>query len=78
MKLDGYGIQNESEEGDSILKKSKTTCLRIEEPPKPLSFCKKENYIVNPTLMQIKFQDIPNETLAHQIRKNPSFYSRLM
>ncbi|CAG8778407.1 10043_t:CDS:1, partial [Gigaspora margarita] len=31
IELDGYGIQNESKEGDSILKRSKTTCLRMKE-----------------------------------------------
>ncbi|CAG8807126.1 13414_t:CDS:2 [Gigaspora margarita] len=53
IELDGYGIQNESEEGDFTLKRNETTCLRIEESPKPLSFYKKENYIANPTLMEI-------------------------
>ncbi|CAG8846438.1 12345_t:CDS:1, partial [Gigaspora margarita] len=53
IELDGYGIQNESEEGDFTPKGSETTCLRIEEPPKPLSSYKKENYIANPTLMEI-------------------------
>ncbi|CAG8690158.1 33634_t:CDS:2 [Gigaspora margarita] len=102
IELDSYGIQNESEEDDPILKRSETTCLRIEEPPKPLLFYKKENYIVNLTLMEIDpnkvsseinikinpmqkekikrnlaLWDIPNKTLACQIRQNLSFYSRL-
>ncbi|CAG8746345.1 3608_t:CDS:2, partial [Gigaspora margarita] len=102
IELDSYGIQNESEKGDSTPKGSETTRLRIEELPKLLSSYKKENYIANPTLMEInpnkdsseinmkinlmqedeitvpgKQTDIPNETLARQIRKNLSFYSRL-
>ncbi|CAG8606408.1 36084_t:CDS:2 [Gigaspora margarita] len=53
MELDGYGIQNESEEGDSTLKRSETTCLRIEELPKLPSSHKKENHIANSTLIEI-------------------------
>ncbi|CAG8839980.1 26417_t:CDS:1, partial [Gigaspora margarita] len=125
MELDSYGIQNESEESDFILKRNKTTCLRIKELPKPLLFHKKENYIVNLTLIEINpnkvsskinmkinpmqegeiavsekqtvanqlissrilkekikksltLWDIPNKNLARQIRKNLSFYGRLI
>ncbi|CAG8700171.1 983_t:CDS:2, partial [Gigaspora margarita] len=53
MELNGHRIQNESEEGDSTLKRSKTTCLRIEELLKLLSSYKKENYTANSTLMEI-------------------------
>ncbi|CAG8838382.1 36707_t:CDS:2, partial [Gigaspora margarita] len=53
MELDGYGSQNENKKEDYILKRSKTTFLRIQELPKLLSSYKKENYIVNSTLMKI-------------------------
>ncbi|CAG8805676.1 38299_t:CDS:2, partial [Gigaspora margarita] len=46
---------------DSILKRSETTCLRIQELLKPLSIYKKENYIVNLTLMEIDPNKVLNE-----------------
>ncbi|CAG8599232.1 44225_t:CDS:2 [Gigaspora margarita] len=68
MELDGYGIQNESEVGDSTLKRSETTCLRIKELLKLLSSYKKENYIVNLTLMEIA----PNKVSSKiNIKINP-------
>ncbi|CAG8831629.1 34808_t:CDS:2, partial [Gigaspora margarita] len=53
IELDSYRTQNESKKEDSILKKSETTCLRIQKLLKPLTIHKKENYIINSTLMKI-------------------------
>ncbi|CAG8835037.1 27985_t:CDS:2, partial [Gigaspora margarita] len=61
IKLDDYGIQNESEKGDFTLKRISSE-IHIK---------------INP-MQKDEITDIPNETLACQIRKNLSFYGRLM